>query len=266
MLQIFAYDFMVRAFAAGIVTAVIAPTIGIFLVTRRYAFMADALSHISLAGVAIGYLLGVEPIFTAFAASTVAAISVEKLRSSKQAIGETALALFLSGGLALASVLLSISKGVNINLGSILFGSITTVSAKDVTMISGLAVVVLLAIAAVYKELLAVSFDEELAATAGIRVRALNYLLVVLAALTVSLSMRTVGVLLVGALMVIPVVAAMQWRQGFFRTLMIAIALSLLSVILGLFVAYYADTATGGTIILIAIGFFLLSLLKSPWW
>jgi len=261
MFSIFAYDFMIRAFIAGIATAVIAPTIGIFLVTRRYSFMADTLAHVSLAGVAIGYLTGLKPILTAIAASTLAALSVEQLRSQKKVLGESALALFLSGGLALAAVLLSASKGMNINLSSILFGSIATVSPSDVWWILGLGVVVLLTIFVLFKELYTISFDEELAEASGLRVRLINRILIVLAAVTVALSMRIVGVLLVGALMVIPVIAAMQWQRGFAQTLFLAIAFSLFSVITGLFASYYLGFASGGTIVLIAIGIFLVSAL-----
>ena len=184
MFSIFAYDFMIRAFIAGIATAVIAPTIGIFLVTRRYSFMADTLAHVSLAGVAIGYLTGLQPILTAIAASTLAALSVEQLRSQKKVLGESALALFLSGGLALAAVLLSASKGMNINLSSILFGSIATVSPSDVWWILGLGVVVLLTIFVLFKELYTISFDEELAEESGLRVRLINRILIVLAAVS----------------------------------------------------------------------------------
>jgi len=261
MLAIFAYDFMVRAFIAGVITAVIAPTIGIFLVTRRYSYMADTLAHVSLAGLAMGYLLSFQPILTALIASVIAALSIESLRASKRLFGETALSLFLSGGLSLAAVLLSIGKTANLNLGSLLFGSITTVSIEDVVTIGCLAALVLAFIVLLYKELFAVSFDEELAETSGFKVRLINNLLVILAAMTVSLALRTVGVLLVGALMIIPVVAALQWRKGFLQTLIFSIGISVLSVISGIIISFYLGFASGGTIVLIAIGIFILSAL-----
>lgn len=259
MLDIFQYDFMVRAFIAGLAIAVIAPMVGIFLVTRRYSFMADTLAHVSLAGVAAAFLLGFQPILTALLLSIATALSVEKLRSSGKVLGESGLAIFLSGGLALASVLISLSRGLNFNLSSILFGSIATVSNMDLLLILGLGLVVLITIFIIYRQLFAISLDEELATVSGLPVTRLNQILVVLAAVIVSLSMRIVGVLLVGALMVIPVIAAMQYRRSFFITLILSIGISLISVITGLFTAYYLGWASGGTITLVAISFFLLS-------
>jgi zinc transport system permease protein len=262
LLSIFEYDFMLRAFTAGIITAVIAPMVGIFLVTRRYSFMADTLAHVSLAGVAVGFLTGLQPIVTAMVASALTALSVEHLRSNKRVLGESALALFLSGGLALAAVLLSAAKGISVNLGSILFGSIATVNDSDIMIIAGLGVLVIFTVVVLYKELVDISFDEELAATGGLSTRLINQIFVVLAAVTVSLSMRIVGVLLIGALMIIPVLAAMQFEKSFRRTLFIAIAVSLFSVIAGLFVAYYAGLSSGGTIVLISIAVFLLASMR----
>ncbi len=262
ILSIFHYDFMIRAFVAGIVTAVIAPTIGIFLVTRRYSLIADTLSHVSLAGVAIGYLAQTQPIITAIAASVTAALAVEQLRSKKQVLGESALALFLSGSLALAAVLLSAATGLNVNLGSILFGSIATVDRTDIVIIAILGLLILFVIAFLYKELVAISFDEELAAAGGLPVAAVNRTLMIMAAVTIALSMRIVGILLIGALMVIPVIAAIQWQRSFRVTLVIAVCLSLLSTVIGLYLSYYANLSSGGTIVLLAVGFFLLSTLK----
>jgi zinc transport system permease protein len=261
MLEIFAYDFMVRAFIAGVITALIAPTIGIFLVTRRYSYMADTLAHVSLAGLAIGYLLGFQPILTALVASVAAALSIEGLRASRRLFGETALSLFLSGGLSVAAVLLSVGKTANLNLGSLLFGSITTVSKTDVITIAVLATFVIVIIVLLYKELFAVSFDEELAESSGFKVRLINNLLVILAAMTVSLALRTVGVLLVGALMIIPVVAALQWQRGFLQTLIFSIVISLFSVVTGIVISFYLGFASGGTIVLITIGLFIFSAL-----
>ncbi len=258
-LSIFHYDFMIRAFAAGIITAVIAPMIGIFLVTRRYSFMADTLAHVSLAGVAVGFLTGLQPIVTAMIASVLTALSVEQLRSNRKVLGESALALFLSGGLALAAVLLSASNGLNVNLNSVLFGSIATVNQTDIIIIGSLGILVLFVILFLYKELVSISFDEELAATGGLSIHIINRIFVVLAAVTVSLSLRIVGILLIGALMIIPVIAAMQFETSFRKTLIIAVGISLFSVISGLYTAYYLALSSGGTIVLIAIGFFLLS-------
>lgn len=250
---------MVRAFAAGLAIAIIAPLVGIFLVTRRYSFMADTLAHVSLAGVAAAFLLGIQPVIAALVLSITTALTVEKLRSSGKVLGEAGLAIFLSGGLALAAVLISASKGINLNLSSVLFGSIATVTALDLWLILGLGLIVLITIVLIYRQLFAISLDEELAIVSGLPVRNLNQILVVLTAIIVSLSMRIVGILLVGALMVIPVMAAMQFRKSFLNTLIISVVISIFSVISGLFASYYLGWASGGTITLISILIFFLS-------
>ena len=261
MLDIFQYDFMVRAFEAGIIIGVVAPMIGMFLVVRRYSLIADTLAHVSLAGVAVGLLLSFNPILSAIAFSVVAGISMEGLRDSKRVFGESVLALFLSGSLAIAVVVISIAKGFNSGLFSYLFGSISTVSQSDIWIILSLALVVSLSIFFLYKELFLASFDEEVAEASGIPVGRLNLIIVILAALAVSLSIRIVGVLLIGALMIIPVISAMQYGKGFRSTLMISIAFSVFSVIVGLFSSYYFDIASGGAIVLVALVLFLISIL-----
>ena len=259
MFEIFQYDFMVRAFVAGLAIAIIAPLVGIFLVTRRYSFMADTLAHVSLAGVAAAFLFSLQPVITALVLSIITALTVEKLRSSGKVLGEAGLAIFLSGGLALASVLISASKGINLNLSSVLFGSIATVTSTDLWLILGLGLVVVITIVLIYRQLFAISLDEELAIVSGLPVPRLNQILVVLTAIIVSLSMRIVGILLVGALMVVPVMAAMQFKKSFLLTVITSVFISIFSVISGLLVAYYFGWASGGTIALIAIIIFSLS-------
>ncbi len=257
--SIFHYEFMILAFIAGISTAIIAPTMGLFLVTRRYSFMADTLSHVSLAGVAVGFLTGAQPILTAMIISSIVAVWVETIRQQKGALGESVLSIFLSGGLALAAVLLSASQGLNVNLHSVLFGSIATVDRTDVLVICALSACVLTAISFFWKELTCIAYDEELATTGGVQTKILNYLFVVLTAITISLSMRIVGILLIGALMVIPVNAAMQLSKSFRSTLWFAIGFSIFSVVIGLFLAYYLGSSSGGTIVLLSMFLFFMA-------
>jgi zinc transport system permease protein len=260
MLEIFQYDFMVRAFIAGTIIAAISPLIGTFLVVRRYSMMADTLAHVALAGLAVGVLLQTQPVFTAMITTVVAAIGMEQLRIKRNIMGESVLALFLSGSLAIAAVLLSIAKGTSMNPFAYLFGSIATVSAQDVQLIAVLGGVVVLIVLLFYKQFFFVSFDEELAKASGLRVQALHLLLIVLAAVTVSLAMRIVGALLVGSLMVIPVIAATQFGRGFRSTIGIGIAISLLAMLSGLTLSYYFGTASGGTIVVVALACFAASL------
>lgn len=261
MIEIFQYDFMIRAFEAGVAIGIVAPLIGMFLVVRRYSLMADTLAHVSLAGVALGLLLGINPIFSAIGLSLGASIGIEQLRNSRKIFGESVLALFLSGSLAVAVIILSLAKGFNANLFSYLFGSISTVSPLDLWVTIALAVVVFFTVCLLYKELFFISFDSELARANGLPVKRLNLIVVMLAAVAVSLSIRIVGVLLIGALMVIPVISAMQYGKGFRTTLLLSVLFSLVSVISGLFVSYYLGLASGGTIVVIALAIFLVSLL-----
>lgn len=259
MLTIFHYSFMIRAFETGIIIAIIAPLIGIFLVLRRYSLIADTLSHVSLAGVAIGLLLRINPLITAIIATVISSIAIERLRISKRIFGESALSIFLSGSLAFAIVLISLAHGFGVDLFSYLFGSITTVKQVDVFIIGGLGLLVVATVIAFYKELVFVTVDEEAARVTGIPTRFINLLLIILASFTVALSIPIVGVLLISALIVIPVVTALQFRQGFLKTIIIAEGVSLFSVIVGIISSFYLNLSTGGTVVLLAVGIFLLT-------
>ncbi len=260
MLDIFQYSFIVRGFEAGIIIALIAPVIGIFLVLRRYSLIADTLSHVSLAGVAIGLLLKINPLITAIIAAVVSSVIIERLRISKRIFGESALAIFLSGSLALAIVLISLAHGFNVDLFNYLFGSIVTVKQSDVFIIAILGVLVISAIIAFYKELVYITVDEEAAKVSGIPTRFINILLIILAAFTVALSIPIVGVLLIAALIVIPVITALQFRKSFKQTIFIAEAISVFSVIAGIISSFYLNLSSGGTIVLITIIIFVLTL------
>jgi zinc transport system permease protein len=257
MTSLFQYSFMMRGLTAGIIVALIAPLIGLFLVLRRYSLIADALAHVSFAGVAIGALIGVNPVLTAVAATLLSSSGIERLRTSKNVYGDSALALFLSGSLALAVVLLSLGQGLNANLFNYLFGSIVTVTEQDVYLIGALAVVVAAVLALFYKELVFITFDEESARVSGIPTKRINTILILLTALTVSLAIPIVGILLITALIVIPVITALQFRKGFARTLIVAEFISLSSVLSGVVISYHLDLAAGGTIVLIMLAVFL---------
>ena len=258
---LFQYSFAVRGLEAGAIVAIIAPLIGIFLVLRRYSLIADTLSHVSLAGLAIGSLLGINPILTALGATLLSSLGIERLRTSKKIYGESALALFLSGSLALAVVLLSIAHGFNANLFNYLFGSILTVTTTDIYIIAALAITVIILLAAFYKELVYITFDEESARVSGIPTRAINTVLILLSALTVSLAIPIVGVLLIAALIVIPVVIALQFKKSFTKTIIYAEIVSLFSVLSGIIISFYLNLATGGTIVLVMLAIFVLVLL-----
>jgi zinc transport system permease protein len=253
MLHILTYGFMERAFLAGIAIGIVAPMIGTFLVAKRYSLIADSLAHVSLAGVAIGVLLGISPLMGALVIAIAAAFIMEKLRSDKRVTAEVALAMFLSGGLAVAVVVIGLSNRANIDLMSFLFGSITTVSTQDLWIIGILAAVIVAVITVLYRQLAYASFDEEQAQASGLRVQLLNQILILLAATTVVLSLRIVGGLLIGALTVIPVAAASQIAKSLKQTLFYAIGIGLVAVIVGLFASYYLNFAAGGAIVITAL-------------
>lgn len=257
MLEILQYGFILRGLEAGIIIGIIAPFIGIFLVLRRYSLIADTLAHGSLAGVAIGLITKINPLITAVITTLAASIIIEKLRVSKVIYGESALALFLSGSLAVAVVLLGLGHGFGVDLFSYLFGSITTVKQSDVFVIAGLGVFVIVLLLLFYKELVFISFDEETARASGIPTNFINTLFILLSALTVAIAMPIVGILLISALIVIPVITALQFKKSFIKTILICEGFSLTSIILGIFTSYYLDLATGGTIVLINLFFFL---------
>ena len=257
MFEIFQYSFMVRAFIAGIVIACTAPLIGTFLVIKRYSLIADTLSHVALAGVAIGLLLGLQPQVVTMVITIITAVFIERLRSNNKVPAEAVLAMFLPAGLALSIVLMSLANGFNTNLFSYLFGSITTVQLGELWLMIPLGCVTVITVLFLYKKLLYVAFDEDSARVSGVEVTAINTVLMVLTAVVVSLSMRIVGALLIGALMVIPVVTAMQIARSFMQTLMAAVVFALVAVVGGLYASFYFDLPAGGIIVLFSLAMFL---------
>jgi len=219
MFDIFQYGFILRGIEIGLIIGVIAPLIGIFLVLRRYSLIADTLSHVSLAGVALGLLLNINPLLTAIGVSVLSSFAIEKLRLSKKVYGESALSIFLSGSLALAVVIISLAHGFSVDLFNYLFGSIVTVKQSDVLIILVTGIFVFLAIIALYKELVYITFDEEAARVGGIPTKTINTIFIILAALTVALAIPIVGILLISALVVVPVVTALQLKASFLRTI-----------------------------------------------
>jgi zinc transport system permease protein len=253
------YGFMHRAFAAGAITALICPAIGVFLVPRRLSLIADSLSHVALAGVALGLLLGISPVLGALVVTVGGAVGMEQLRARGALQGDAALAVFLSGGFALAVVLISFARGFNADLFAILFGSILTVSPTDVWLIVALGAVVGATIGTFYRQLLAITLNEDLARTSGVPVAGLNLLLTVLTALTTVVAMRMVGVLLVSAMIVIPTLTGFGLGRSFRQATLIAIVMALVSMTAGLIAAYYLRLAAGGAVVLTALIIFALA-------
>lgn len=253
LIDLFQYSFMVRAFMAGLVVAVIAPLIGNFLVVRRLSLIADALSHVALTGVAVGLLMGINPLVTTVICTVIISLIIEEIRGNKQISAESILAMILPGGLAMALVLISIANGFNSNIFTYLFGSITTVTQQDIWIIFILGVGIIGTLILFYRQFVYTSFDEESARTSGIPVRLVNQIFMILIALTVSLAMKVVGALLIGALMVIPVITAMQVARGFRTSIFVSVGVALISVVLGLVASFYGNLPAGATIVLTSL-------------
>jgi zinc transport system permease protein len=246
---------------AGAVVGVLAPVVGFFLVQRQMSLIGDGIGHVAFAGVALGYLIGVSPVWTALLAAVVGAVAIEWLRARRKAAGDQALALVFYTGIAGGVVLISSAGALNANLFSYLFGSILTVTRTDLTRIALLGLGSLILIAVLLRSLLAVAIDEEGARVSGLPVPVLNGAVSLLAALTIGISMRVVGILLIAALMALPVLAAQRVAWSLRSTLGFAMAIGLVSVVSGLVLSYYGDLAPGGTIVLIAAGAFVVAAL-----
>jgi zinc transport system permease protein len=253
----FDLEFMRLAFAAGAVVGLLAPVVGFFLVQRQMSLIGDGIGHVAFAGVAAGYLLGISPVWTALVAAAVGAVGIEWLRAHRQAAGDQALALVFYTGIAGGVVLISAAGALNANLFAYLFGSILTVTRGDLLTIGLLGFAALTIVAVLLRALLAVSIDEEGARVAGLPVPLLNGVVSMLAAVTIGISMRIVGVLLIAALMVLPVIAAQRVAWSLRSTMGISILIGLASVLVGLTISYYGDLPPGGTIVLSATGFFI---------
>ncbi|HWL43670.1 MAG TPA: metal ABC transporter permease [Ilumatobacter sp.] len=254
------YDFMRRALVAAVLVGLSAPATGIFLVQRRLALIGDGLGHVAVTGVALGLVLDRAPVLVALITAVAGTIAVELIRARREAFAEIALAMLFYGGIAGGLVLVTRAPSGGRNLNQYLFGSITTTTSSDLVTFVVLAALVVALTAFLGPALFAISNDEEHARASGLPVMGLNLTLAVLSALTVVISMRVVGVLLVSALMVVPVATAQLVARSFRGTYLLGITLGAFVAVSGVIASYYLDTPSGGTIVLLAIALFALTL------
>ena len=254
------YEFLQNAFLTGLIIGVIAPLLGVFVVVRRQSLIADALSHVTLGGIAFSLLLekkylsfSMNPLYMGMAFSVVGSLIIERLRSVYKHYKELAIPIIMSAGMGLSVIFISLADGFNSDLMSYLFGSVSAVSRMDLWTIVAVAVIVLLTITFFYKELFLLSFDEDHAKASGLPVKVLHFIFIVLVALVIAASMRIVGILLVSSLMTLPVAASMRIAKGFKQMIGYSILFGEIAVIGGLVSAYYLDLAPGGTIVIISI-------------
>lgn len=261
------YDFLRYTFLTGLLIGIIAPLLGTFIVVRRLSLIADALSHVTLAGIAFGLLLEkkfavtlITPLYSGMAFSVIGSIFIEKLRGVYKAYQEIAIPIILSGGVGLSVIFISIADGFNTELFNYLFGSVSAVSINDFYTILGISIFIVMIVGLFYKELFSLSFDEEHATISGIHAKAIHLLFIVLTALVIAASIRIVGVLLVSALMTLPVAASMRIAKGFKQMMFLSIIFGEIAVVAGLITGYYLSIPPGGTIVLVSLIILLISI------
>lgn len=252
-------NFMQNAFMAGFIVSILCPFIGLFIVLRRYSMIGDTLSHSSFAGVAIGLVIGVDPLVTAFLFTSICALVIECLRNYYKKYAELVMSIVLTLSLGIAIILISSGKAAA-KVDSFLFGSILTVTKSDILLMAVAGGFCLIALLFLYNKLIYVTFDETGAKTIGINVKLINYIFTLLVGATISLSIRVLGILVVSSIIVVPVATAMQLNKGFTKTLIFSIIFGFLDVMLGLVLSYYINSAPGGTIALMSVIMLLLTL------
>jgi zinc transport system permease protein len=265
MWEILTSPFMLRAMLAAAVTGLSAPAVGTYLVQRRLALMGDGIGHVCVTGVALGLLTGTSPTLTAVVVAILGALLIEVIRVTGKATADLALALLFYGGISLGLVLVKLAGDGSATINFYLFGSVTSISRTDLVVSVVLAAAVLALSVTLLPQLFTVANDEGYARTVGLRVTAYNVLVSVLAAVSVSIAMRTVGLLLVSALMVVPVATAQQFTRGFRTTMSVAMGLGVVAAVGGLVSTTYVDIPPGPTIVLFAIGAFVLSAPVGLW-
>lgn len=226
-MEIFNYGFMQRAFIVGLLLAAVIPCIGMVIVCKRLSMIGDALSHTSLAGVAAGLILGMNPVAAAAIACVIASLGIELIRRKMPRYSEISIAVIMSAGVGLAGVLSGFVKNAA-NFNSFLFGSIVAISDSELYLVVGVSAVALAMFLLMYKELFYISLDEQSARLAGVPVGRVNFLFTILIAVTVSVAARTVGALIVSSMMVVPVACAMQFGTNYRQTVLLAVMFNVL--------------------------------------
>lgn len=264
--SILQYDFLQNAFLSGIIIGVIAPLLGVFIVVRRLSLIADALSHVTLAGIAGSLYLSqsvaafatLNPIYLGIISAVGGSVLIERLRRLYKHFEELAIPIIMSAGLGMSAIFISLAQGFSTDLFSYLFGSVSAVSRQDLWIVVGIAILVFAFIYIFYKELFVLSFDEEYAKASGLPAKTIHLLFMVVTALVIAASMRIVGILLVSSLITLPVAASIRIAKGFKQTIFFAILFGELAVIIGLVTAFYLNLAPGGTIVVTSIIILLL--------
>lgn len=257
----FLYGFMRQAFQASFLISLIAPILGLFLILRRQTLLADTLSHVSLVGVALGLLLGVNPTWTNLLVVIIISLLLEYIRTVYKTYSEISIAILMSGGMAVALVLMSLSDGTSMSLNNFLFGSIVTISTEQVLFLLVITIMILLLYVFFKRPMYVLTFDEETAFTAGLPIRFMSIAFNVITGMTIAIVMPIVGALLVSAIMILPAAISMRLSKSFNGVILIGIVVAMIGMFGGLIISYYVGTPPGATITLIFLGLFFIMLL-----
>lgn len=259
MFELFTYDFMQRAFWAVIAMSLFAPVLGTFLILRRQSLMSDTLSHVSLAGVAFGLILGISPTVTTIIVVIVAAIFLEYLRTIYKSFMEIGTAILMSTGLAISLIVMSKGKSSSsMSLEQYLFGSIVTISTEQVISLFVIAAIVLILTFLFIRPMYILTFDEDTAFVDGLPVRTMSILFNIVTGVAIALMIPAAGALLVSTIMVLPAGIALRIGKNFKSVILIASLIGFLGMIAGLYISYYAETPASASVTIIFVGLFLL--------
>lgn len=246
------YTFIQNALIAAFLIALLCPSVGTFLVLKRYSMMGDTLSHASFAGVAIGLVAGFNPILSAFIFTSICAIFIEVLRNYYKKYSELILVIVMTLCLGIAITLISTGKA-SANVNSFLFGSILTVTREDLYTILILSIISICLLVSLFNKIAYVTFDEDGAKIAGLNVKLINYIFALLVGTTIAVSIRIMGILVVSSMIAVPVATAMQLNKGFKFTFIYSLIFGLIDIMIGLFTSFYIDCAPGGTIAITSV-------------
>jgi zinc transport system permease protein len=268
------YEFLQNAFASGIIIGLIAPLLGVFIVVRRLSLIADALSHVTLAGIAGSLYLSqttavfalINPLYLGIVAAVTGSVLIERLRRLYKHYEELAIPIIMSAGIGFSAIFISLANGFSSDLFGYLFGSVSAVSRQDLWIVLAIACIVVIFLVLFYKELFLMSFDEEYSKASGLPSRWIHLLFMIVTALVIAASMRIVGILLVSSLMTLPVAASMRIAKGFKQAILYAVIFGEAAVIIGLVCAFYLNIAPGGTIVVTSIIILLLVIFGKKIW
>jgi zinc transport system permease protein len=261
LLDILQYGFIQRALIAGSFIGILCSVLGVFLVLRRLSLIGDGLAHATFGSVALSLFMNMSPLYISLPVVMLCALGILRLTERFRLNGDAAIGIVSSLGIAGGILLSSIAGGFNVDLFSFLFGSILAISNTEVVLSIIISVLVLLLVSFFYNDLLSITFDEESAKVSGINIKRLNMVFVLMTAITVVLSMKVVGIMLISALLILPPVTALQVAESFKATIFVALVSAIISVISGILISFYLDLPTGAVIVIVNFGLFLIGII-----